>query len=223
MNDDEISSPALDVEGHDASEDVRPQRTHAELADLVETLLVHVKAHQAYIEVLHQKVAALEAVEEEATSHLPPWLTFPPPPAGEDKGNRGESPLFTIAHFVQYYNDVYVGKPGTRAVAIPDCWLDHPGLLAELATLTYTWRAAHIGNKATVRDAQYWHDRWRVGFAERLATEWTHQHCLSDGHKQAGAGPRVDRYTEEHRLTSAAAASEPLRAEPSEAEAATST
>jgi len=126
MNDDEISSPALDVEGHDASEDVRPQRTHAELADLVETLLVHVKAHQAYIEVLHQKVAALEAVEEEATSHLPPWLTFPPPPAGEDKGNRGESPLFTIAHFVQYYNDVYVGKPGTRAVAIPDCWPNSP-------------------------------------------------------------------------------------------------
>jgi hypothetical protein len=221
MTDDEIPTPEPDVEERDATEDTRPQRTGAELRDLVETLLVHVKAHQAYIEVLQQKVAALEAVEEEATSHLPPWLTFSPPPAGEDKGNRGESPLFTIAHFVQYYNETYVGKAGTRAVAIPDCWLDHPGLLAELATLAYTWRDSHLGKKATVRDAQYWHDRWRVGFAERLATEWTHQHCLTDGHKQAGAAPRVDRYTEEHRFNSAVT-SEPTCTEPSTADSSAS-
>ncbi|MCU1685158.1 MAG: hypothetical protein JWQ81_5897 [Amycolatopsis sp.] len=50
-------------------------------------------------------------------------------------------------------------RSGTRAVAIPDCWLSHPGLLTELATLTYTWREAHIGKDATVKDAQYWHDR----------------------------------------------------------------
>jgi hypothetical protein len=147
MSGDEITTPGSHQEGQEASGDVRPQRTHAELDDLVETLVVHVKAQQAYVEVLQQKVAALEAEDEETTSGLAPWLTFPPPPAGEDKRNRGESPLFAIAHFVQYYNETYVGKPGTRAVAIPDCWLDHPGLLAELATLTYTWRDAHLGKK----------------------------------------------------------------------------
>ena len=129
-----------------------------------------------------------------------------PTDAAEDKQHRGETPLFTVAHFVQYYNDTYVGNPGTRAVAIPDCWLDHPGLVAELATLTYTWREAHLGKNATARDAQYWHDHWRPGFAERMATEWVHQRCRSDGHKTAGAPARPDRFTLEHREREARAA-----------------
>ncbi|WP_158889012.1 hypothetical protein [Amycolatopsis anabasis] len=189
-DDDEISIPASGSEPEEAP----TGRSRAELDGMIETLWNRVQAQQAQIDRLQKKITALED-DQEDNPRLARWLPFPPPPAAEDKQYRGESPLFTIGHFVQYYNAVYVGKPGTRAVAIPDCWLEHPALIAELATLTYTWRAAHIGKSASARDAQYWHDRWRVGFAERLATEWVHPHCLTDGHKVAGATPLIDRYT----------------------------
>ena len=178
-----------------------PQRTRAELDAMIERLWSQAQAQTGILDQLHERISQLEDEQEDQQPQLARWLTYPPPPAAEDPEYRGEKPLFTIAHFVQYYNDTYVGKPGTRAVPIPGCWLDHPGLLAELATLTYTWREAHIGKHATVRDAQYWHDRWRPGFAERLATEWTHPHCLTDTHKPVGAPSRTDRYTLETAAT----------------------
>ncbi|MEU6643103.1 hypothetical protein ABZ863_11185 [Saccharomonospora sp. NPDC046836] len=193
MNDDEdipVPAPSEDPAGP-------PQRrTRDELDAMVETLWTQMQSQQAHIDRLQQRITALED-DQDHNPRLARWLPFAAPPAAEDKQHRDETPLFTIAHFVRYYNETYVGKPGSRAVAIPDCWLNHPALLAELATLTYTWRAAHIGKNASPRDAQYWHDRWRAGFAERLTTEWTHPHCLTDGHKPAGAPSRPDRFTNE--------------------------
>jgi hypothetical protein len=186
-SDDDIPVP------EDPADDAR--RTDAEIAAMVERLWSAAQAHEARIGQLHERLARLEAEEESGRQRLARWLPFPPPPAAEDPGNQGETPLFTIAHFVQYYNEVYVGRPGSRAVAIPDCWLSHPGLLAEIATLAYTWRAAHLGRRANVRDAQYWHDRWRPAFADRLAAEWTHPHCATGTHKPVGAGEMRDRYT----------------------------
>ncbi|MBN9743589.1 hypothetical protein DMP23_21340 [Amycolatopsis sp. A1MSW2902] len=180
-------------------EDDGPQRSEAEIAAMVERLWSAAQGHEARIEHLHERLRKLEAQDESDPQHLARWLTFPAPPAAEDPAHQGETPLFTIACFVQYYNEVYVGRPGSRAVAIPDCWLNHPALLAEIATLTYTWRAAHLGRHASVREAQYWHDRWRPAFAERLATEWTHPHCLTATHKQVGSGDLKDRYTVEAR------------------------
>ncbi|MGV9364266.1 hypothetical protein [Amycolatopsis sp. NPDC003731] len=173
-------------------------RSLGELDEVVAGLETVAKALGHQIGKLSEKLAELTD-EPDGDPRLARWLTFLPPEAAEDKGHRRETPLFTLAHFVQYYNETYVGNPGTRAVAIPDCWLDHPGLVAEIATLAYTWREAHLGKKATVRDAQYWHDHWRPGFAERMATEWVHQRCRSDGHKTAGAPARPDRFTLEHR------------------------
>ncbi|WP_410659461.1 hypothetical protein [Amycolatopsis sp. lyj-112] len=189
MNDDDedIATPRPNRDDHGAP------RSRAELDGMIETLWSQVPAQQAVIELLQKKIAALED-DQGDKGKLASWLTFPPPPAAEDKEHRGESSLFTIGYFVHYYNAVYVGKPGTRAIPIPDCWLEHPALIAELATLTYTWRAAHIGKNANPRDAQYWHDRWRIGFAERLAAEWVHPHCLNDGHKSVGAAPLLDRF-----------------------------
>lgn len=188
MNDDEdIPLPA------------RPRhRTREELDAMTENLWNRMQALQAHVDRMHTKLVALEDDEEEPPG-IARWLPFAPPPAAEDKRHRGETPLFTIAHFVEYYNATYVGNPGTRAIPIPDCWLTHPGLLAELATLTYTWRAAHLGKTANVRDAQYWHDRWRVGFAERLATEWVHHTCHADGHKEVGSPMRQDRFSSRNR------------------------
>ncbi|GAA3561190.1 hypothetical protein GCM10022222_51190 [Amycolatopsis ultiminotia] len=188
---DDIPQPPRD----DRYED--PHRTPAEITAIVERLWSAAQAHTARLDQLHERLSSLEAHDETDPRRTARWLAFPAPPAAEDPEHESETPLFTIAHFVQYYNQVYTGRPGSRAVAIPDCWLDHPGLLAELATLTYTWREAHLGKHANVRDAQNWHDRWRPGFAHRLATEWTHPHCLTAIHKPIGTTNLHDRYTTE--------------------------
>ncbi|MBE1493176.1 hypothetical protein H4696_000276 [Amycolatopsis lexingtonensis] len=200
MSDDDIAERPDD-------ENRQQPRSLDDLDEVVAGLETLAQALGRQIEQLTKKLAELTD-EPESDPRLARWLTFRPPDAAEDKQHREETPLFTIAHFVQYYNETYVGNPGTRAVAIPDCWLDHPGLVAEIATLAYTWREAHLGKKATARDAQYWHDHWRPGFAERMATEWVHQRCRSDGHKTAGAPARPDRFTLEHREREARAAAE---------------
>ncbi|WP_370964956.1 hypothetical protein [Amycolatopsis sp. cg9] len=182
-------------------------RSLDELDEVVAGLETVAKVLGQQLEQVSEKLAELTD-EPGSDPRLARWLMYLPPDAAEDKEHRGETPLFTVAHFVQFYNETYVGNPGTRAVAIPDCWLDHPGLVAELATLTYTWREAHLGKKATARDAQYWHDHWRPGFAERMATEWVHQRCRSDGHKTAGVPARPDRFTLEHREREARAAAD---------------
>ncbi|WP_410626185.1 hypothetical protein [Amycolatopsis sp. cmx-8-4] len=208
MSDDDITARPDDATDHDGQaveQDGAEPRSLDELTEAVAGLETVAKALRRQIEQVAEKIAELTD-EPEADPRLARWLTFRPPEAAEDKEHRGETPLFTIAHFVQYYNDTYVGNPGTRAIAIPDCWLEHPGLVAELATLAYTWREAHLGKKATDRDAQYWHDHWRPGFAERMATEWVHQRCRSDGHKTAGAPARPDRFTLDYREREAQAA-----------------
>ncbi|WP_432854972.1 hypothetical protein ACQPXB_21290 [Amycolatopsis sp. CA-161197] len=194
MNGDDEEIPEL---AQPDSDDSGVRRSRAELDAMIERLWSAAQAHRGLLEHLHERVSKLEKQEGADTGRLARWLAFPPPPAAEDSANDGETPLFTLAHFVHYYNEVYVGRPGSRAVAIPDCWLDHPGLLSEIATLTYTWRAAHLGRHSNPRDAQTWHDRWRPAFAERLASEWTHAHCLTDIHKAAGALPKRDRHTSE--------------------------
>ncbi|QKV74220.1 hypothetical protein [Amycolatopsis sp. Hca4] len=195
--DDDITTPEPE-RPDDATqpEQQQPARSRAELDAMTEELWERVQAQQSEIEQLHGKIADLEN-DAEDKPRLAPWLPYPAPPAAEDKQHRDQTPVFTVTNFVQYYNAVYVGKGGTRAVAIPDCWPQHPGLVAELATLAYTWRAAHVGKAAKAIDAQYWHDRWRAGFAERMITEWTHQQCLTEVHKAVGAPPLTERFTVE--------------------------
>jgi hypothetical protein len=196
MNEDEHDIPVPDEsDADDLHDDTGIRRSRAEIDAMVERLWSAAHAHQGRLEAMHERVSRLEALEDGDTGRLARWLAYPPPPAAEDPEHEGETPLFTIAHFVHYYNEVYTGRPGSRAHSIPDCWLDHPGLLAEIATLTYTWRAAHLGKHANPRDAQHWHDRWRPAFADRLASEWTHPHCLTDIHKPVGTSGLKDRYT----------------------------
>ncbi|WIY05547.1 hypothetical protein QRX60_17470 [Amycolatopsis mongoliensis] len=206
MSDDDIAERPDDQD--------RPEpRSLDELNEAVAGLETVTTALGRQIEQVAEKLGEL-IDEPDNDPRLARWLTFLPPEAAEDKAHRKETPLFTLAHFVQYYNETYVGNPGTRSVAIPDCWLDHPGLVAEIATLAYTWREAHLGKRATVRDAQYWHDHWRPGFAERMATEWVHQRCRSDGHKTAGAPARPDRFTLDHRERQERAAAQSSDTEP---------
>lgn len=124
-----------------------------------------------------------------------PWVIFSPPAAAEDRQHRkdGHDPSWTLQNFVAWLNITYVGLPGGPAQPIPDCWREHPGLAMEIASLAYSWRRANIGTTANVRDAQYWHDTWRPGFAGRLA-DWVHPHCLDGRHREVGAPSRAHRF-----------------------------
>ncbi|MEA5366248.1 hypothetical protein VA596_42430 [Amycolatopsis sp., V23-08] len=200
--DDDITTPEPERPNDRTTQpEQQPARSRAELDAMTEELWDRVQSQQSEIEQLNGKIAELES-DAQNKPRMAPWLPFSAPPAAEDKQHREQTPVFTVTNFVQYYNAVYVGKGGTRAVAIPDCWPKHPGLVAELATLTYTWRAAHLGKGAKASDAQYWHDRWRAGFAERMITEWTHQQCLTEVHKAVGAMPLADRFTLEESYAS---------------------
>lgn len=141
-----------------------------------------------------QKLATAGTDPGGSRQHAPGvWAVFEPPGV-TDPVTGASDPMVGLVLFVEYYNSVYRGLPGSRAVAIPDCWLSHPALVAEIATLAWSWRAANTGPKANIKDAQYWHHHTRPGFAVRLATEWTHAHCRTNSHKEAGSPARPDRF-----------------------------
>lgn len=187
--------------------------TRSDIAGHIDTIYDLLTQQRALIRRLEKQQRAQPPPEDdpEKDERLASWAPFPPPPAAEECAYEDEDPLFTLINFVDYYNETYVGNPGTRAIGIPDCWMEHPGLVAEIATLTYTWRAAHVGAAATARDAQAWHNLWRPGFADRMITEWTHTHCLGSGHKAAGLAFRPTRYLLDHqaRTTDEVVAQEP--------------
>lgn len=98
-----------------------------------------------------------------------------------------QSGVDPVERFVAFYNDTYVGD-GAKAVSIPACWREHPGLAMEVASLAHSWQAANLGPTASVRDAQQWHHQWRPGFVDRLARDWLTIDCL-DGLHSAGRKP----------------------------------
>lgn len=206
MSDDDIPQPTQRqphdgndgrTNRRDPAEDDPPEQQIAALQAAVGDLKRQVAQQQDLAKDLAlqlQKLVAEDEADPDQRKNRPaPWVPFEPPGTVHTSGAR--DPLVGIAFFVEYYNATYVGLPGSRAIAIPDCWLSHPGLLAEIATLAYFWRAANTGPRANVKDAQYWHHTFRPGFAARLAGEWTHAHCRANSHKDAGAPARPDRYT----------------------------
>lgn len=135
----------------------------------MEGLTEHVDELADTVEALSKKATA----DEDAPAQ---WALFAVP-------ERHEHPQATLQLWVEFYNATYVST--TQSVgedhnrAIPGCWLQHPGLAAEVATLAATWRAAFVGPTADPANAQNFHDRWRPGFAARLRT-WAP--CSTDRH-----------------------------------------
>ena len=113
-----------------------------------------------------------------------PWAWEHPEAATDD-------PESVVETFVAFYNRTYVGVDGGRARPIPACWRDHPALIAEVATLAYSWRAANLGIAANVRDAQYWLHQWRPAFTDRMVRDWLPMDCF-DGDRDHHA-PRLKR------------------------------
>lgn len=192
MTDDEIPHhPALDDMPDWA-------RKHEQAIDRLQRLV------QQLTRIVTEQRDQLEDVARRFTDERPerhrrmdepaPWAVFEVPATTDEAGNE-LSVVPALERFVQFYNSTYVGLSGSRAVVIPDCWLNHPALVAEIATLAQTWRDAHVGPHASARDAQYWHHQWRPGFAARLVSEWTHAQCREEAHKQAGADGRAARFT----------------------------
>jgi len=135
----------------------------------MEELTEHVDELANAVEALTKKAKA----DEDAPAE---WALF-------DVPARHEHPPATLQLWVEFYNATYVST--TQSVgedhnrAIPGCWLQHPGLAAEVATLAATWHAAFVGPTADPANAQNFHDRWRPGFAARLRS-WAP--CSSERH-----------------------------------------
>lgn len=116
---------------------------------------------------LDTAVAALTTKAKADKDAPAEWALFPVPEVHE------HVPA-SLQMWVEFYNATYVtttqsvGEDHNRP--IPGCWLQHPGLAAEIATLAATWRAAFVGPTADPANAQNFHDRWRPGFAARLRT-----------------------------------------------------
>jgi hypothetical protein len=135
-------------------------------------------------EALSRLSARVDNITAEAQSRisanddeLAPWVWEHPDATAND-------PESVVESFVTFYNRTYVGIDGSRARPIPICWKDHPALVAEVATLAYSWRTANVGTTANVRDAQYWLHQWRPAFTDRLVRDWLPMDCFegAQGH-----------------------------------------
>ena len=127
-----------------------------------------------------EQVEAIEAIDDvlgrlvdlrDGTLKPAPWCYHEPPP------HEGVDVLPT---WVAWWNLRYA--PNDAQLRIPDCWAEHGGLAAEVATLEATWRKAFNDARAAPDAAQNWHDRWLPGFLARMKM-WLSSDCLSGEHR----------------------------------------
>ncbi len=165
----------------------------AALIELVGTLSRNLRRMEGRLAKLTRDNAGTGGQDDPAAPAA--WVWFHPPAATEDQPDGLQDPRVTIENFVTWFNATFVGVDGGRAKAVPACWMQHPGLAMEVATLAYSWRDANIGPNATNRDAQHWLHQWRPSFADRLR-DWVHVDCFDGAHVPAGAPPRSNRFGE---------------------------
>lgn len=167
------------------------------LTEMVGRLVTNVASLRSRLEALEHGDTGDDSDNDTKPHDRPAgWVLFTPPAAAEDRAHQsqGHTPSWTVDNFVRWYNQTFLGLPGTVNQPIPPCWSEHPGLALEVATLAYAWRRSNVGPTANIRDAQHWHDRWRPGFLARLPG-YVHAHCLDGRHKQVGATFRADRFS----------------------------
>ena len=152
-----------------------------DMADLSAAVMKMLGDLEVVVDRLDTLDAAEAALTTTATAHdnqPTGWSLFPVPEHHDD-------PLAALDLWLEFYNATYMSTDASTGDnldrPIPGCWLQHPGLAAEIAT----WREALIGAGAdTVRN---FHDRWRPGYAQRLRN-WTS--CTLDRHATGpGASP----------------------------------
>lgn len=102
-----------------------------------------------------------------------PWCYHQPPPFEN---------VDVLPTWVAWWNLRYGPQEHTKR--IPDCWEQHGGLAAEVATLAFTWQRAFHDTKANTDAAQMWHDRWLPGFLQRM-TSWVPADCFDGDHRES--------------------------------------
>lgn len=183
--------------------DHQPEHHRGDLGEQISALMEVLGGLASKVNTLTRRLDTLENTDgtedpdgqDESHDQPAAWVLFTAPAASEDRHHKvdGDTPEWTLANFVAWFNATYLGLPGSAAVPIPDCWPEHPGLVMEIGTLAYSWRRANIGPTANVRDAQYWHHTWRPGFTARLG-DWIHPHCTDGRHRPTGAPARPTRF-----------------------------
>ncbi len=184
--------------GDEADGTDRADRDGAELPQdardpTVVTLLARLESLTEHVADLDAEVAALSKEKKAAKATPAEWAWFPVPAVSSH-------PPATVALWVQFYNATYITTTNANSTnndhnrPIPGCWLQHPGLAAEIATLAASWRAAFVGPDADPASAQNWHDRWRPGFTDRL-NGWAS--CSPDRHftSREASPPQEHRFT----------------------------
>ena len=102
-----------------------------------------------------------------------PWCYHRPPPMKN---------VDVLPTWVAWFNLRYAPQEHTKR--IPDCWEEHGGLAAEIASLAISWQRAFDDKKATSDAAQMWHDRWLPGFLQRMRW-WAPADCFDGEHREA--------------------------------------
>ena len=142
----------------------------AALRQQLQTLTDSVSQHSRSIESIDNVLSRLVDVRE-GTLRQAPWCYHQPPPMKN---------VDVLPTWVAWFNLRYAPPEHTKR--IPDCWEQHGGLAAEIATLAATWQRAFNDTKANTDAAQMWHDRWLPGFMQRMR-QWAPADCFDGNHR----------------------------------------
>lgn len=100
-----------------------------------------------------------------------PWLV-----AGDTDEARQN-----LAELIGWLSSVYLHYDDAT---LAECWLWHPGVIAELMALRDVWVAAHYGESASPRAVMDWHDGYRPRAVKRIAD--TLADCHLERHAAGG-------------------------------------
>ncbi|MFE0532021.1 hypothetical protein ACFW0V_30910 [Micromonospora parva] len=118
------------------------------------------------------RLAGSEGGERAAPDEsVPPWLL----------GDNAEQARADLADLVGWLRSVYLHY---HQAELGECWLWHPGVVAELTALRNAWAAAHFGDGASPARVMDWHDGYRPRVVQRLAKELAD--CHLDRHVAGG-------------------------------------
>jgi len=125
-----------------------------------------------------------------------PWTIW-----GADADQISDGARAAIGEWVCWLTRTYGSDSPGRS--LPSCWPDHPGLVAELLTLYYTWRAGFLAAR-TADAAQTWHGLHLPAFLARVDAYVTRD-CHAGRHRSQLPAPSICReHTAPSRVSTAA-------------------
>jgi hypothetical protein len=136
-------------------------------------------AHRAVVQVVEMIDKSGPADSDEKKTKKPAEVDKPLPPWLVD--DNAEDARRDLADLIEWLGAVYLHYHGAD---LGDCWMWHPGVVAELTALRNGWVAAHYGQRASAAAVMDWHDRFRPGAAARIRREL--DDCHLERHTASG-------------------------------------